>query len=198
LKDNDLLIILNRISNIEQGKRVILGIDGLSRSGKTTFVKKVEHHLQKLNISVYIFHIDDYIVERKKRYDTDYEEWYEYYYLQWDVELLKDSLFKELKVSKELHLLNYDYYSDRQKLQVVKIPDTCLIIIEGVFLQRSEWRTFFDYMIYLDCPKDKRFKRESDVTQNNIKKLEERYWKAEDYYIGTVSPKKQANLVILN
>jgi uridine kinase len=197
LEDN-VLTVLKSIPNIEKGQRFTLGVDGLSRSGKTTLVKEVENHLQELNITVYIFHLDNYIVERKRRYNTKYDEWYEYYQLQWDIEWLKDNLFKELKVSKELHLLRYDLYTDTQKSQVVKLPDTCLIIIEGVFLQRSEWRTFFDYMIYLDCPRDKRFKRESDSTQKNVEKFEKRYWKAEDYYLEKVSPKKQADLVILN
>jgi uridine kinase len=197
LEDN-ILTVLKSVPNIEKGQRFILGIDGLSRSGKTTLVKEVEYHLQELNISICIFHIDDYIVERKRRYNTKHEEWYEYYQLQWDIEWLRDNLFKELKVSKELHLFEYDFYTDTQKSHVVKIPDTCLIIIEGVFLQRSEWRTFYDYMIYLDCPRDKRFKRESDATQKNVEKFEKRYWKAEDYYLETVSPKKQADLLILN
>ncbi|WP_404333169.1 kinase [Mesobacillus maritimus] len=183
---------------MKQGPRMILGIDGLSRSRKTTLVKKVENHLRGLNIPVCLFHIDDYIVERKRRYNTVYEEWYEYYYLQWDVECLTETFFKELKMSKELNLLKYERYSDTQELQVVSIPDTCVIIIEGVFLQRSEWRTFFDYMIYLDCSREKRFKRESGVTQNNLKKFKERYWKAEDYYIKTVFPTNQANFVISN
>ncbi|MCM3666369.1 kinase [Mesobacillus subterraneus] len=196
--ENKLLAILKVIPEMEQGQRFILGIDGLSRSGKTTLVKKVEDYLREKNVSVCIFHLDDYIVERKRRYNTTYDEWYEYYYLQWDVEWLKDNLFKELKVAKELHLLQYDCNSDTQQLQVVEMPDTCLIIIEGVFLQRSEWRVFFDYLIYLDSARDRRLKRESAVTQKNISKFKMRYWKAEDYYIETVSPIEQANLVILN
>ncbi|MFZ3579156.1 hypothetical protein [Virgibacillus sp. DJP39] len=138
-------------------------------------MKKVKQHLQEKNISICTFHIDDYIVERKRRYNTGYEEWYEYYHLQWDVKWLKDNLFKKLKTSKELCLLTYDNHSDAQNLQVVKIPETCLIIIEGVFLQRREWRSYYDYMIYLDCPRDKRFNRESGETQINIGKFRNRY-----------------------
>nr|WP_040209494.1 kinase [Neobacillus jeddahensis] len=193
-----MITILNMILKMEQGKRMILGIDGLSRSGKTTLVKNIEHQLQEMNKNVCIFHIDDYIVERKRRYNTGCEEWYEYYSLQWDVEWLKENFFKKLKASTELSLLKYETISDTQRAQNVKLPDTCLIIIEGVFLQRSEWRAFFDYMIYVDCSRDKRFKRESAGTQNNLKKFSERYWKAEDYYVETVLPMELANLVIIN
>lgn len=196
--EDKILNLLRRVPKVEQGKKVVLGIDGLSRSGKTTFVRNIEQYIQEKNISVCVFHIDDYIVERKGRYNTGYEEWYEYYNLQWDVEWLKENLFKRLKNANELHLLTYEYSSDKQILQTVKIPDTCLIIIEGVFLQRKEWRHFYDYMIYLDCSREKRFNRESDVTQHNIGKFEKRYWKAEDHYMEIVSPMEQADLVIQN
>lgn len=193
-----ILTLLNEIPPVEKGKRVVLGIDGLSRSGKTTFVKKVQHQLQEKNIPVCIFHLDDYIVEKKRRYDTDYEEWYEYYHLQWDTEWLKENLFIKLKTSEELNLLTYDDQSDTHNIQVVRLPETCLIIVEGVFLQRKEWRSFYDYLVYLDCPREIRYNRESDVTQINIEKFRNRYWKAEEYYLDTESPKKQADLVFQN
>lgn len=53
-------------------------------------------------------------------------------------------------------------------------------------------------MIFLDCTREERFKRESVETQHKIGKFEKRYWKAEDYYMETVSPIKQADLVIQN
>ncbi|MFB4166896.1 kinase [Virgibacillus sp. JSM 102003] len=189
---------LKKIPKVEQGQKVVLGIDGLSRSGKTTLVRNIEQHIQEENIFTCVLHIDDYIVERERRYNTGNEEWYEYYNLQWDVEWLKENLFKKLKESNELQLLTYDNSTDSQKFQTVKTPNTCLIIIEGVFLQREEWRSHFDFMIFLDCVRDERFNRESAETQTNIEKFEKRYWKAENYYLETVSPIEQADLVIQN
>lgn len=196
--EDKITTLLKNIPKIEKGKKVVLGIDGLSRSGKTTIVRTIEQHIQEKGILSCVLHIDDYIVERERRYSTGNEEWYEYYNLQWDVEWLKENLFKRLKESTELKLLTYDYNLETQKLCSVKIPDTCLIIIEGVFLQRKEWRNYFDFMIFLNCEREERFKRESVDTQNNIEKFEKRYWRAEDYYMKTVSPIEQADLVIQN
>jgi uridine kinase len=190
--------LFEKIPKVKQGQRVVLGIDGLSRSGKTTFVRCMEQFLKEENISVCIFHIDDYIVERKKRYNTGNEEWYEYFNFQWDVEMLTENLFKRLKDANELHLLAYEYSSDTHKLQKTSIPHTCLIIIEGVFLQRKEWRNFYDLIVYLDCPREKRFHRESEETQKNMDKFEKRYWKAEEYYLKVFSPMGQADLIIQN
>ncbi|WP_082232944.1 kinase [Halobacillus massiliensis] len=193
----DLKDIMNKLPKVEDGQRVVLGIDGLSRSGKTTFARKIEQYF-KGKTSVCIFHIDNYIVERKRRYNTNYEEWYEYYHLQWDVEWLEENFFKKLKGLKELHLLTYHYHSDTCKVELVNIPDTCLIIIEGVFLQRKEWRNYFDFIVFLDCEREKRFNRESMETRKNVEKFKKRYWRAEDYYMKSIFPKEQADLIILN
>ncbi len=196
--EHNILKIINKIPKLEKGQRIVLGIDGLSRSGKTTLTKKVVQHLQEKNISVCLFHIDDYIVEKKRRYNTGYEEWHEYYNLQWDVNWLKENLFQKLKKSNELQLLTYDYSSDTQKLEIIEIPDTCIIVIEGVFLQRKDWRNFYDIIIYLDSSREMRFNRESQATKNNIEKFQNRYWKAENHYMEVETPLAQADIVIRN
>ncbi|MCU6793115.1 kinase [Paenibacillus sp. WQ 127069] len=186
------------IPKLKTGNRFIVGIDGLSRSGKTTLVEKFSRNLTGEHIEVCIFHIDDYIVERSKRYDTGSEEWFEYYHLQWDTEWLKRNLFKKLKETSQLKLPIYDNESDTHRLQNIIIPETCVNVIEGVFLQREEWRGLYDYIVYLDCPRNKRLLRESELTQRNMEKMRNRYWKAEDYYLQTVLPTKQAHLVLNN
>ncbi len=196
--EDSILTLVEKIPQLENGNRVILGIDGLSRSGKTTFANKVKQALQEKNVPLQIFHIDDYIVERKRRYNTEKEEWFEYYNLQWDVEWLKNNFFQKLKISNELHLPTYDNHSDTHRVKSVTLPKTCFIIVEGVFLQRSEWKRFYDFMLYIDCPREKRFNRESVSTQSNMEKFKNRYWKAEDYYIKTEAPIKQADLVLGN
>ena len=174
--------------------RFILGIDGLSRSGKTTFVANLKENMKQESIPFHIFHIDDYIVERNKRYDTGFEEWYEYYYLQWDIEWLRQKFFRKLQNETKLKLPFYNDKTDSCEMKKVQIPIVGVIVIEGVFLQRKEWRDFFHYMVYLDCPRETRFLRESP--EKSLSKFKNRYWKAEDYYLETELPKDRADLVI--
>jgi uridine kinase len=188
--------IIENIPTLHHGRRFILGVDGLSRSGKTTLVNQVKEELSQAELPVYILHIDDYIVEWNRRYNTGHEQWYEYYYLQWDIAWLHENLFQQLKSSVELSLPFYDSELESHRSQILYFPETCLIIIEGVFLQREEWRNYFDYLVYINCSRDKRFKRESEITQTNIKKFQQRYWKAEDYYLQTVNPIQQADMVL--
>jgi uridine kinase len=188
--------LLHAILRLHAGGRLIVGIDGLSRSGKTTLVRRLQRKLVQNGKKVCVFHLDDHIVERNKRYDTGCEPWYEYYALQWDVSNLKEQLFSKVREANRLTLPFYDEERDTCFQKTVEMERECIVLIEGVFLQRSEWRSFFDFVAYLDCPRDVRFRRESEAVQRNIEKLVTRYWKAEDYYIKTVEPASKADIVI--
>jgi len=188
--------IKSKFESVKQGERLIVAIDGLSRAGKTTLVKKLGNLLKNMDSSYYILHIDDFITERSKRYNTGNDEWYEYYTLQWDVPWLEKHLFNKLPGSTILSLPFYDSETDRQVLKEVAIGNASVIIVEGVFLLREQWRNAFDYAVYLDCPRDVRFSRESSPTQENLQKFKQRYWKAEDFYLETVSPMDKADLII--
>ncbi|WP_077625137.1 kinase [Sediminibacillus massiliensis] len=186
--------LLKELPILKNNQRYIIGVDGLSRSGKTSFVTQLEQCLYK--VPVITFHLDDYIVEKKNRYYTEYDEWYEYYYLQWDVETLRMQLFEKLKSEDDLHLPAYHADLDTLICQSVKIPESCYIIIEGVFLQRREWKGFYDYLVYIDCPRDKRFNRETAATRKNMQKFINRYWKAEDHYLQSINPIQHADMII--
>lgn len=107
-------------------------------------------------------------------------------------------MFEKLKLSHELYLLTYNGDADKQRVEKVKISETCLILIEGVFLQRNEWKSFYDYIVYIDSPRETRYKRETAITQAKTSKFKNRYWKAEDYYIETKDPIKNSNFVFRN
>jgi uridine kinase len=182
--------------SVKPGERLIVAVDGLSRAGKTTLVKKLGNLLKNMDISYFILHIDDFIVERSKRYNTGNDEWYEYYTLQWDVLWLEEHLFEKLPRSPILRLPFYDSETDRQVLKEVAVGNASVIIVEGVFLLRKQWRDVFDYAVYLDCPREVRFSRESSPAQQNLQKFEQRYWKAEDFYLETEAPMDNADLII--
>lgn len=188
------------INHLLRGRKpdhpIIVGIDGLSRSGKTTFVHQIEYELIQKNVSYHTFHIDDLIVECCKRYNTGNDVWIEYYFLQWDIEWLTNHFFILLKERKMLKLPYYDNLKDVQKLQTVDLGEVELIIVEGVFLQREEWRDFFDCVLFLDCPREKRFARENERVRTELEKFQKRYWKAEEFYMTKVNPFEKADFII--
>lgn len=181
------------------GKPFIVAIDGLSGSGKTTMVEQ----LSDLSTDVVVFHIDDFIVERSKRYGTGESEAMEYYALQWDVDLLVKTLFKPLQEGQTKLTLPY-YERDRDEVinRTVEIAPNALVLIEGIFLLRDEWRRYFDYIVYLDCPREVRYERAlhrdtyiGDLAER-LDKYTRRYWPGEAHYVKTINPKAKADQII--
>ncbi|KOP82669.1 uridine kinase [Bacillus sp. FJAT-21945] len=196
-------ILINYSARISKQRPFIVAFDGLSGVGKTTLVHRIDRELRNNGCKVVIIHIDDHIVERNKRYDTGYEEWYEYYYLQWDVNLLSTDLFRKLHNNKnDLILPFYNHSEDTLTLKKISIPNDSIILIEGIFLLRKEWRSFYDYTIFLDCPRDVRYervlKRDSYIGdyQERLNKYKRRYWPGEGYYLEGDNPIGLADLVI--
>ncbi|ARI77959.1 kinase [Halobacillus mangrovi] len=192
----NLLNLAEIMSKESKQDRLILGIDGLSRSGKSTFSQRLAKTFEAGDKNVQLLSIDDYIVEREKRYDTQYKDWEEYYFLQWNIVELRDSLFHQLKEEDELILARYDSQTDRHRKELVDMTKFDIVIVEGVFLQREEWKPVFDWVIYLHCPRKKRWMRESKATRRKIDKFQNRYWKAEDYYLQKVRPLEEADWII--
>ena len=189
--DNSLLL-----PNFLLKERFILGIDGLSRSGKSTFVRELQRYFEDQGYISFTFHIDDYIVQRNRRYNTGYEEWYEYYFLQWDIEWLKDHFFGEVGRSRKLKLPFYEESIDTHVVQEVNLEKVDIILVEGIFLQRKEWAQCFDRMLFLDCPREERFARENEATRKNLQKFQNRYWVAEKYYMRHMKPIERAEFVL--
>jgi uridine kinase len=178
----------------------IVAIDGLGGAGKTTFVNKLASALEN-DCMINVLHIDDYIVESEKRYNTGNEEWFEYYYLQWGIKFIKECLLKIHNGHQELTLPFYNRAMNTViNIKKLLVPNS-ILLIEGVFLQRKEWRRFYDYTIFLECPRhvreDRVLKRDSYIGDVSAirKKYENRYWIAEEYYIKKEVPLQKADII---
>lgn len=186
-------------ANHEQERPFLVAIDGLSGAGKTTMVEQ----LRGIATNEVVLHIDDFIIERHRRYATGQSEAMEYYALQWDVELLVETLFKPLREGQtNLTLPYYERDQDAVNMRTIEIAPNTLVLIEGIFLLRDEWRPYFDYIVYLDCPREVRYERVlnrdkyiGDLSER-LAKYERRYWPGEAHYIKTINPQAQADQIV--
>ncbi|MCP8616304.1 kinase [Salirhabdus salicampi] len=193
-------ISLQFSKRLHKDRPFIVGIDGLSGAGKTTIANQL---LKELNMNkVMCLHIDDYIVEREKRYHTGFEEWYEYYYLQWDTKRLIHDVFVPLRnKGSKINLPYYHSTTDTTINTEIEVTDTSIVMIEGIFLQRKEWREYFDFVIYVDCPRKVKYKRvlqrDSYIGdyKKRLKKYKRRYWPGEQHYVNLENPMEKANIV---
>lgn len=184
-----------------KNRPLIVAVDGLGGAGKTTLVKNIENELKNI-CTISVIHIDDHIEENNERYNTGYDEWYEYYYLQWNIEKIRDDLLKKIHNNyTELILPFYDKFYDRTTLNKITIASDSIVLVEGVFLQRKEWKIYYDYTIFVDCPREIRYERviNRDLYigdyQARLNKYKKRYWLGEEYYLRTENPTKKADKI---
>lgn len=195
--------IINKFhSRTNKNRAYIVGIDGLSGAGKTTLVNQLKFEKE---YDITIIHIDNHIVEKDKRYNTGVEEWYEYYYLQWDIEMLTENLFKQIHDGNlELILPFYDGITDTINNRVLSITKNSIVLIEGIFLLRKEWEKFYDYTVFVDCPEKIRYSRALNRDsyigdwQVRLEKYERRYWIAEKYYLELENPIEKVDRVYIS
>lgn len=193
--------IRTNFRNKSMKRPYLVGIDGLGGAGKTTLVHQLMSRLQKY-CPVVIIRLDDHIVERNKRYGTGREEWYEYYYLQWDISMLTEELFMKIHENCScLTLPFYDKSNDTYKMKDIPIPTNSIVIIEGVFNQRIEWIGYYDFTVFVDCPRDIRYERvlQRDTyigsREKILDKYRKRYWLAEEHYLEVVKPEMTADKI---
>lgn len=192
-------IIIHYQNRISPDRPFIIGIDGLGVAGKTTLACRLEDELKLYGLELLTLHIDDYIVKSEDRYETGREQWVEYYHLQWNIQLIQSALFKSLHHDTgTITLPFYDHPSNTIVDQPIVVPSRGMVLIEGVFLQRKDWRSYFDYMIYVNCPRE--IRAESVLGRDHylgdfaarLKKYQQRYWPAEDYYLEQEDPDGKA------
>lgn len=178
---------------------LLIGIDGLGVSGKTTYALNLQRQLK----NALVIHLDDFIHTREVRYNDQFEEWYCYYNLQWRYDYLIEKLLEPLKNGLAIHetIELYDKPADSYRMQQFDIPVGTMVIVEGVFLQRPELRAYFDKVIYFETDRDTRMARALDRDgyigsgEDIIRHYEQRYFPAEDMYVEHCNPLVLADAV---
>lgn len=185
---------------------LIVGIDGKDASGKTTFANNLAITLQKLTDRKIIrVSLDDFFHPRANRsHQADqakgcYEDTF-------NIEGIITYLLAPLKKNGRYTQKIFDYESDSHiEVVVSQAPADAIVVIDGVFLQRPEFRDFWDYTVLLEVSDEMAIKRGSfrdavrigDVESAKQKYIN-RYIASQKIYYDECHPKERASIVINN
>jgi len=149
-------------------KVVVIGIAGLSGSGKTTVARALSDHYGAKQCTIisadnYYKGRGDIPVERRLEVNFDHPD-------SLDFDLMLDHL-KQLKNEQATHIPTYDFGTSSRLAETTEIRTTALIIVEGILvLQPKKLREVFDYTIYVDTADDISFIRKlrRDMSERNF------------------------------
>jgi uridine kinase len=191
------------------GKPLLVGINGVDGSGKTTLA----HHLSKtLAPNARIIHIDHFQNSKEIRYARGEYSSEGYYKDSFNIQALTTrSLIPIQKATSfPLRVLSkhFDLETNTEDPQSLEIDAHHIVLCEGVFLFRPELSSFFDVKIFVDCDFEttlaRMIKRDSasPLCPTEARKITQRfntkYKPAQMRYLEQIRPKEKANIVIDN
>ncbi len=205
--------LLNHLSEVILGYKkdlpILVGIDGVDASGKTTLADNLADRLEESGRQIIRASIDGFHNPRAIRYRTGRNSPYGYYHDSFNHQLIIDKLLKPLR-SGDLKYKTavFDYRIDTEvNVPGKKADRDAILIMDGIFIFRPELLNYWDIKIFLDVGFDvtvqraiKRAKdKESfDSEQEIIDTYNCRYVPGQKLYFQEANPKDKADIVIDN
>ena len=207
---NELLQFLaERILRIQKNCPVLIGIDGVDASGKTTLADELAKYLKNSNRNIIKASIDGFHNPKKKRYTKGNNSPEGYYYNSFNYEAIAKVLLNPLSTGNfEYKTAVFDYRTDSEVfLPTQKAINDSILIMEGIFLFRPELIKYWDLKIFLDVDfkitVQRAIKRAAErkpinSEQEIIDKYNDRYIPGQKLYFKEVNPKYKSDIVIDN
>ena len=127
---------------------MIIGICGGSGSGKTTLLKRISNELKHLNPS--IFSMDNYYFPIQKQQKDENNQYNFDLPTALDRERLFSDLYK-LSIGQSIEVKEYHFNSPPDKISLITIHPSSLIIVEGLFLfYYEEVKKLIDFSIFME------------------------------------------------
>lgn len=198
--------IANQILSRKQGnKPIIVGINGVDTSGKSTFTKGLERYIFKTGFKSQIVAIDDFHNPSHIR-NKEKDPVISYYNNAFDIKKIEDELMKPIAangvIDKELLLLDIEKNEFTNRKRYIVDEDT-IILFEGVLLYRAPLNQYFDLRIFIDITFDevlvRAVKRDANLFGDAIiERYNNKYIPIQKLYFKQNAPKELSDIIIDN
>ncbi|MDZ7547996.1 uridine kinase family protein, partial [Clostridium perfringens] len=152
---------------------LLMGVDGCGGSGKCTFAKETS----ELSNDITIIQMDDFYLPSNSRINDTPEE--KPIGADFDWQRLRKQVLMPLANNEEGNYQRYDWCSDSLS-EWHRVSVGGIVIIEGVYSTRKELAGFYDFKIFVDCPRELRLRRGIDREGESGKDIWEKVWMVEE------------------
>lgn len=210
MKQSNLLKFLSqRVLTIEKDSPVLIGINGIDTSGKTTLTQALIPYIETSGRHIITASVDDFLNPEKIRYAQGEYSSEGCYHDTYNYKKMTEILLDPLKSgNRKYKTVSFDYRIDREVMMPTRKADkNTILIMEGIFLFRPELVSYWDLKIFLDIDFESALERAVKRTADQehigseqaiIDKYNTRYIPAQQLYYQEATPKEKADIIIDN
>lgn len=168
---------------------VLVGVDGCGGSGKSTFARGL---VAAGSDDVTLVQMDDFYKPTAERPTGENRP----IGGNFDWERVRSQVIEPLSQGEVARYQRYDWGQDAlAEWHVARRSG--IVVIEGVYATRNELRSFYDYRVFVECPRDERLRRGLERDGEAARDTWEKVWMpVEAQYMDLHQPWRHADLLI--
>ena len=197
--------ILRRRKTVPETRCVLVGVSGIDGCGKGYVARQLEARLALHGVTPAILNVDGWLNLPEKRFnqsdpaDNFYENAIRF-----------DQFFAQLVIPlrdrRSVHLVAdfTEETASQFRKHTYDFKDVSVVLVEGIFLFKREYRTHFDLAIWIDCSFPTALARAIDRAQEGlsaaktIRTYETIYFPAQRIHLTNDRPREHADLIFEN
>jgi uridine kinase len=197
--------ILERRANIPDARGLLVGISGIDGCGKGYFATQLQAHLALRGVIPAILNVDGWLNLPQKRFDqcAPAINFYEN-------AIRLDQFFSQLvlplrdRCSVHLEADFVEETASNYRKHTYDYRDVSLILVEGIFLFKPQYRKHFDLTIWIDCSFQTALARAIERAQeglspaHTIAAYDTIYFPAQSIHLAQDKPRENADLIFEN
>ena len=199
-------MVLDGYRKMPAGKRCLLvGISGIDASGKGFIAARLADQIRRRGLNVANINIDGWLNLPEIRFDRR-DAAANFYRRAIRFDEMFEKLVFPLKESGAVNLLAdfAEETADRFRKHEYVYRHIDIILLEGIFLFKNEFKEFYDLKIWLECSFETALKRAVERSQEGlspaetVRAYETIYFPAQKIHFAHDDPQKCADLVLDN
>lgn len=195
------------IAHRPSGRPLVVGINGLAGSGKTTLAGALAGALESKGVAALRVSVDDFHRPKRQRYRRGEASPEGYYHDSIDYRAFAEGAlrpaFEAGRFPARCQTKLLDLARDEEELRFRDLPKGGILLAEGVFLFRPELVRYLDVRIFVRAEVAvilQRVRQRDRETLGSIEAVErryrEKYLPGERLYLAEVSPERLADVLV--
>src|SRR5215813_1388829 len=197
--------ILEQRANIPDTRSLLVGISGIDGCGKGYLATQLQAHLALRGVIPAILNVDGWLNLPHKRFDQNALA-VNFYENAVRLDQFFSQLVLPLRERRSIHLeadFTDETASDYRK-HTYDYQDVSVVLVEGIFLFKPQYRKYFDLAIWVDCSFPTALARAIERAQeglspaNTIAAYDTIYFPAQRIHLAQDKPRENADLIFEN